>query len=202
VYNVAFNNAKHRRYHMGSKYLSLITGALKKSPLHTEVEIQGVKFTLTPSSTKDEYVLAGYMASIADNQEDMFTSLQSIRARTLASMILSINGEEIPEMVEKEDGSKVERVIYLAEDISTWPSVLVNTLYTVATDFKKKVRTTMHSSVKYEWFGANLLEKEDKEEREAEAMDSAAKVPGGELKEVTDSASPAEKSSFQQPSDV
>ncbi|MFA5436930.1 MAG: hypothetical protein WC372_12905 [Candidatus Neomarinimicrobiota bacterium] len=185
---------------MGSKYLNLIQETLKKSSLRTDVVVQGITFTLTPSSTKDEYILAEHMASLSQNQDDVFSSLQSIRARALASMICAINGEEIPDMVERDNGAKVERAIYLAEDIIQWPSVIVNSLFMVSTDFKKRVRDTVRGSVKYEWFGVDMIAEEIKEELEAEEMDKLAEEAEKEqLSVVPDSTPSPEASSFNAP---
>ncbi len=185
---------------MGSKYLNLIQETIKSSSLRAEVVVQGITFTLTPSTTKDEYILAEHMASLSQNQDDMFSSLQSIRARALASMICAINGEEIPDMVERDNGTKVERVIYLADDIVQWPSVIVNSLFTVSTDFKKKVRDTVRGSVKYEWFGVDLIAEEIKDELEAERMDKLAEeAEKAQLSVVPDSAPSPEVSSFSTP---
>lgn len=185
---------------MGSKYLNLIQETIKNSSLRAEVVVQGITFTLTPSTTKDEYILAEHMASLSQNQDDMFSSLQSIRARALASMICAINGEEIPDMVEMDNGTKVERVIYLADDIVQWPSVIVNSLFTVSTDFKKKVRDTVRGSVQYEWFGVDLISEEIKDELEAERMDKLAEeAEKAQLSVVPDSVPSPETSSFSTP---
>jgi hypothetical protein len=185
---------------MGSKYLNLIQETLKNTSLRTDVVVQGITFTLTPSSTKDEYILAEHMASLSQNQDDMFSSLQSIRARALASMICAINGEEIPDMVVRDNGTSVERVLYLAEDIVQWPSVIVNNLFTVSTDFKKRVRDTVRGSVQYEWFGVDLIAEEIKEELEAEKMDKLAEeAEKAQLSVVPDSAPSPEASSFSTP---
>jgi hypothetical protein len=185
---------------MASKFLSLIREAVKKSTVQTEFEVLGIKYVLAPTSTKDEFLLADSMSKLSEDPENFLSAMQSIRARTLASMLVSVGGEEIPEYFPLENGEKMERALFMTEEISSWPAVVVDALYSVASDFKKKIRDTVKGSVKYEWFGDNLLATETKEEEDIAKMDELAEQVFNPLSVVKETDAP-EKSSFETPAE-
>jgi hypothetical protein len=187
---------------MGSKYLALIQENLKAKKNIIDAEVFGTKYTFTPSSTKDEYIIAEYSTKAQDKQDtsEVFSALQNIRARTVASMLYAIDGEVIPDIIKGEDGTEYEKVVYLMEDIVTWPRSILDVLYTLATDLKRRFRETVRDSVTYEWFGEDLLAKEKEEEEELKAMETLEKERRKKvLEKVQETPEHAEEGSFTTP---
>lgn len=145
----------------------------KSKELTATATVKGVEFVFGPTSNRDEYLLAGEMSEEADSASEAVSALGKIRMRTIASMLKSVDGVEIPDIVQEPgDGDKPpvskERVLYLLDMLSEMPATVVTSLHLVCIDLKKKIRKDIRESVQYDWFGENLIEKDEKEE-EAEA---------------------------------
>lgn len=151
-------------------FKSIISNAFNKKELTKEVEINGVTFLLKGVNTKDDYAIADILSRL-DSPEDAVGTLADVRTRTIASMLHSINGNEIPSIVEVEgndgDPVKKEKIIYLVELMEEWPATLVSYLFTVCSDFKRELRKSFKKSMKYEWFGEDIIEEKEKEEKES-----------------------------------
>ena len=142
---------------------SIINNAFSTASLSKDVEVNGVKFKFVASSIKDETAIAELFSKAQANPTESMTYFTDMRARSLAAVIRSVGGQDLNEVIELPDGSKIERVLYLSKEIGKWPASLVNTLFTIVTDFNKSVKESVRDAVKYEWYGENLLEKEKKE---------------------------------------
>jgi len=189
---------------MGSKYLSLIQEKISSSKNLVEAEVFGIKYVFTQTSTKDEYLIAEYSTKVNNSTEaaEMFDALQNIRSRTIASMLHAINGEVLPSVIQRENGDEVEKVLFLMEEITLWPKQLVDVLYVIATDLKKRFKESIRESVKYEWFGEDLLAKEKEEEEQSKKMDALEKARREKkLAKLEEDDAPAskEESSFTSP---
>jgi hypothetical protein len=150
---------------------SIINKAFAVETLTRKVEINGLTFVLGAASNKDETTIAELFNKAQKTPEDSMSYLGDVRARSIASVLRSINGEVIPDIVELPDGTKVERIVYLAKEISKWPASLVATLFTVTNDFNKMVKNNLRKTVKYEWYGPNIVELEQKEAEEENRAD-------------------------------
>lgn len=185
----------------------IIKDAFKSTDLTTSATINGVKFTLGASSSKDEFILADILAG-ADDPDDAVAILSSVRTRTIASMIKAVNDKNIEAEIKTGVGEEtIERAKYLLEQMGEWPASLVTNLYMICTDLKKKIRSNVRSSVEYDWFGENLFEKEDKAE-EAEMERIREEEDNMRKQSVKDVAVPLsaeeerEESSFNVPADA
>jgi len=119
-------------------------------------------------------------------------------------MIISINGIRIPETFTLDDGTKIEKSIKLVEDIRKWPMAVILSVYYAATDFKKQCKKEIRSSVKYDWYGEDLLKKEAEEEKQSltiEEIEEKLKDSKEALKVVEEGSDESNDSSFQNPED-
>lgn len=138
-----------------------------------EVEIKGVKFKIGIPSNKDENTIAGMLSEINSGESDVVEGVVNVRTRTLAACIRAIGGESIPEEID-EDGQTIDRFTYMTMQIQKWPSTLIESLFLVISNFKKQRKEELRKSVKYEWYGKDLLkEDESLEEKEVSLMRNA-----------------------------
>jgi len=150
-----------------------IKEAFRDDNLKATATIKGVVFGFGPTSNRDEFALAGELSQQAIDPSDAVAAIGNIRLRTIASMLKAVDGVEIPEIVNIPAEGDVpahtkERVLYLLGEITEWPASLVTSLHLVCIDLKKKIRKDIRESVKYEWFGENLIEKDERDEQEEE----------------------------------
>lgn len=154
---------------MASKFTKIIDSSFRGSDMEATAKVGGVTFTFAAHTNRDEFIQIEKLAEAQESPDGAISAMADMRARTIASVLRKINDEPIPELIEMEDGTKVERVLALTEEISAWPASLITVLYGITSDFKKRVRKVIRSSVEYDWFGVNLVEEEEQRE-EAEAL--------------------------------
>jgi hypothetical protein len=141
----------------------IVNKAFSAPELTTNVEINGIKFKLGASSNKDAFAVADLLEKSRYNKEDALAVMAEVRIKTIAAALISINGEVIPQVVEK-DGEKLDKMMYLYGELTQWPTTLITNLFNIISDFKDRERTTVMKSVKYEWFGDDVIKKELEEE--------------------------------------
>lgn len=178
----------------------IISKSFKSNNFRHKATINEVVFEFEPPSNKDEVILADVLSHAG---EDIVGSFSEFRSRTIASMLISVNGQVIPEEVDH-NGVMMDRVKYLVLVIDTWPASLVTVLDMVCRDLKHKYRSEIRSSTKYEWFGADLLEAdEEAEKREAAILQEVEEEQGRRsLREVQERDIPESSGSFEKPSEI
>lgn len=141
----------------------IVNKAFSTPELTTDVEINGIKFKLGASSNKDAFAIADLLENARHNKGDTLVVMAEVRTRTIAAALISINGEEIPQVVEV-NGEKLDKMMYLYGELSKWPTTLITSLFNIITDFKDKERHAIMKSVKYDWFGEDIIKKELEED--------------------------------------
>lgn len=149
---------------MAYEFSQKIMESFKSSELEKEFTVNGVTFTFRAQNNRDEAILAERIASVTTGNEDPFVAIDDVRVRSIASVLYKIDGQEIPDYLEDEEGNKVERIVVLLAEITKWPASLVTVLYEVSSDFRHRVRKTIRKSVQYDWFGVDLIKKDEEEE--------------------------------------
>jgi hypothetical protein len=177
-------------------------------PFEKEFEVSGVKLILGMPTNSDEFIISKKAEEASNSpilgSTEFYAALQDFRIKTLACMIISINGIRIPETFTLDDGTKIEKSIKLVEDIRKWPMAVILSVYYAATDFKKQCKKEIRSSVKYDWYGEDLLKKEAEEEKQSltiEEIEEKLKDSKEALKVVEEGSDESNDSSFQNPED-
>lgn len=143
---------------------ALVAKAYATPALMTDAEINGIKFKFGALSNKDEFAIADILTKSRNSGDDMVAAMSDVRIRTISASLRAVNGEEFPEAVLAENGDKVERTAYFAGELVKWPSSLIATMFDIVNDFREHVRKSVRDTVKYEWFGEDLIKKAKEEE--------------------------------------
>ena len=128
-----------------------------KSEFRKSVELQGVKYELSILSV-DEEIKANTMDKNISDTEGLVI-YETLKKQILSFAIRNIDGNEIPDIIELEEGegdnkkvSRIERSLYLKRAIKTWNTYMVDSLFEVYIDVKEEASINLKKELKYNWF--------------------------------------------------
>lgn len=139
-----------------------------KSEFRRVVELQGTKYELGILSVDEEIKANVIDPSISESEAAAV--YETIKKQILSFSIRNIDGTEIPDIVEVEEGEgadkkihRKERPLFMKEALRSWNSYLVDALFEVYIDIKEEAESKLKNDMKYIWF-------KDPEERKKELL--------------------------------
>lgn len=150
-----------------------IAESLKKLQLkfifRKDAEIGGNKFTLQVLSLKDEQSVQ----ALPEDGVDGIAFFNNMQKSILSRAIRALDGEEIPDIVEIDEGGKKstkERAIYVREILEGLPSPVIENLFQVYVDMRDQKESEINASLTYSWYKTpeqRDLDRKKKEQDEA-----------------------------------
>jgi len=134
-----------------------------------EIELEDVSLTLGLLTAKEEQIID--RATSEEDKEDPLESMQylmDIKKRVLSYAIKKVGGEEIPPIVEYEEGEELikrTKEVYLYDFLSDVPTAGVDIIFEAYSDLKDEVNDSIEGKIKVNWY---LTPKERELKREKE----------------------------------
>lgn len=128
-----------------------------KSEFRKTVELQGTTYELGILSVEEEIKANVIDPGISESEGTAI--YETLKKQILSYSIRKIEGTEIPDIVDIEEGEgegkkvcKKERALYLKEAIKSWNSYMVDSLFNVYIDIKEEAEVKLKQDMKYIWF--------------------------------------------------
>jgi hypothetical protein len=127
-------------------------------------EISGIKFELGLLSFEEEIKAE----SLPQEGVDPLAYYNEARLQTLSYAVKSINGEDVPSVVDIKEGEasvKKQGSIVVKEFLSSLPLKIIDKLFEVYTDLKDQTEEDLQGKVKYNWFKTPEQRKEEENKK-------------------------------------
>jgi len=149
-----------------------------KLAFRKDATIAGNRYTLQVLSLRDEQ----RVSSLPTDGIDGIAFFNELQKAVLSHALRAVDGEEIPDIVEVDDGGKKstkERAVYVREFLDSLPSIVIENLFSVYGDMRDEKENDINSSLTYSWYKTPKQREEERrkkeEEEEARQKEEAAK---------------------------
>lgn len=133
------------------------------------VTIRGIEFVIGIL----DYDENQKVSSLPDDDVDPMVYMNDIRRQTLAYAIKSINGEEIPDVVQIGEGESKEKAIFIKEFLGRFPMKLTDQLFDAYVDVKEQSDKEIETEMQFEWFKTPEQRQKEREEEEKDIAETA-----------------------------
>lgn len=152
--------------------------------LRKTLKYKGMSFEIGLLTADEERKVNNIVEKIREAQDapGLADRMDSLKRITAAYAIRSINGEEVPKLIDvpvegTTETKPIPRAEALADHLRQLPAALTTVLYSAVTDLRRESNSKLDEQVEYDWFESPDLLEEDEEEQAALAAAEAAEAP-------------------------
>ena len=152
---------------------NLFSTLLDKIRCSKKAVIGGIEFDISILSFDQEQKIN----SFPEEEENPIAFYDKTKTKVLSYAINSIDGYEIPDIVEIGEGdekSTKEKSLYLVDLLSKLPHKIVDMLFEVYIDFKDQSERNIDEEIKYEWFKTPEEREKERKEKQKKARQASS----------------------------
>lgn len=115
-----------------------------------EIELKEVTYVLQVLDNESERKVNAAV-NTADLTEDVDAYIKELRKELLSRAIVSIKGQDIPEVVEVND-EKIDRPLYLKSFLDKIPGSILIKMFEAYVDLREESEEAISKTMRYDWF--------------------------------------------------